>query len=202
MRSFSAWKRRNFYWRETTPLLGSGGFLPPNHLLSPAPLGATAPRPCFAARCAAYRVFSENSQSLFKTFLSFKSTFASFPACFQRSKELSLLPLRNFSVQKYFRAFPCAILAFKSTFIASLARFLRSKVLLSLSRLVFCLQKCFRRFPGVFSAFKNTFTAFPDVFSAFKSTFKTFLAWFRASKELFSFGSNKNQYIKEFLWQK
>ena len=121
---------------------------------------------------------------------------------FYLSKALLRLSRRVFSVQKYFRAFPCAILAFKSTFIASLARFLRSKVLLSLSRLVFCLQKCFRRFPGVFSAFKNTFTAFPNVFSAFKSTFKTFLAWFRASKELFSFGSNKNQYIKEFLWQK
>ena len=33
------------YWRKTTPLLGSGGFLPPNHPLSPAPLGAAAPRP-------------------------------------------------------------------------------------------------------------------------------------------------------------
>ena len=38
-------KAEELYWRETTPLLGSGGFLPPNHPLSPAPLGATAPRP-------------------------------------------------------------------------------------------------------------------------------------------------------------
>lgn len=43
--SFFRLKAEKLYWRETTPLLGSGGFLPPNHLLSPAPLGATAPRP-------------------------------------------------------------------------------------------------------------------------------------------------------------
>ena len=143
MRSFSAWKRRNFYWRETPPLLGSGGFLPPNHLLSPAPLGATAPRPCFVARCAAYRVFSENSQSLFKTFLSFKSTFASFPACFQRSKILSCFSLCNFGFQKYFYCFPGAVSAFKSAFVAFPACFRTSKVLSLLSRRSFGLQKNF-----------------------------------------------------------
>ena len=143
MRSFSAWKRRNFYWRETPPLLGSGGFLPPNHLLSPAPLGATAPRPCFVARCAAYRVFSEHSQSLFKTFLSFKSTFASFPTRFRASKALSLLSRRVFRVQKNFRCFPGVFSAFKSAFVASPVRFQRSKVFLLLSRRDFGLQKHF-----------------------------------------------------------
>ncbi|MBD5433900.1 MAG: hypothetical protein HDR35_06370 [Treponema sp.] len=107
---------------------------------------------------------------------------------FYLSKALLRLSWRVFSVQKNFRCFPCAISAFKNTFVLSLVQFWLSKVLLLLPRCGFCVQKCFCRFPSVFSDFKSSFVAFS--------------AQFRASKELFSFGSNKNQYIKEFLWQK
>ena len=129
MRSFSAWKRRNFYWRETT----------------------------VAVLRTAYRVFSENSQSLFKTFLSFKSTFASFPTRFPRSKILLLLPLHDFMFQKCFCCFPDVFSVFKNTFVACPARFRTSKALSLLSRRVFELQKFFRCFLGAVSGFKRTF---------------------------------------------
>ena len=143
MRSFSAWKRVE-HLGGRKPLYSEAGGLPPiiaglapcfrvffkNSRIFPAPLGAAAPRPCFAARCAAYRVFSENSQSLFKTFLSFKSTFASFPACFLLSKILSLLARHGFGLQKFFCGFPDAISGFKRTFVAFTPSFRASKVLL------------------------------------------------------------------------
>ena len=43
--------KREFFWREDIPLLGSGGFLPPNYLPSPAPLMAAALRTCFVLYC-------------------------------------------------------------------------------------------------------------------------------------------------------
>ncbi|MBD5435128.1 MAG: hypothetical protein HDR36_01195 [Treponema sp.] len=111
-----------------------------------------SPLPNVARQSLAYRVFLRKTRAysiriLSRYFRASKVFSKPHSARFRLSKELLLLSWNVFDLQKYFRAFPCAILAFKSTFIASPARFQRSKA-------------------------------------------------------LFSFGSNKNQYIKEFLWQK
>ncbi len=151
-------------WRETTPLLGSGSirqnaFLPPNHPLSPAPLGAAAPRPVAVLRTA-YRVLSCSHCSHFCTLR------------YQKPSKLAVFTqsARVFVLQKYFRCLPSAFLGFKSTFVASPARFRASKafsrlpqmrfraskVLSRRARRVLGLQKHFRGFPGAFSRFKST----------------------------------------------
>ena len=92
---FPAWKQGNFIWRETTPLLGSGGFLPPDHPLSPAPLGAAAPRPCvrqFATLTASLPSFPAENSRLFLqkiqklAFISAKTFSMSQKSCVRASK--------------------------------------------------------------------------------------------------------------------
>ncbi|MBD5448445.1 MAG: hypothetical protein HDR32_12115, partial [Treponema sp.] len=169
----------------------------------PSPLPSTAwgctPRPV-AARYAAYRVFSENSQSLFKTFLSlqknfrclpceisgFKSIFVAFPACFPRSKVLLRLARRGFALQKHFRGLSGAVSGFKSTFVASPACFQRSKVFSLLAQRIFGLQKHFRGFPDTISGFKSAFVASPAQFRASKALSLLPLRNFRFQKRFFS----------------
>ena len=128
--------------------------------------------PCF-------RVFFENSRLFHSQFVAvfstFKRIFITFSEHFRPSKILLLLPQRSFGVQKNFCAFLDAISTFKRTFAPFLARFHASKVLLRLSLRVFDPQKYFCGSLRLVFCFQKYF---------------------------FQFGSNKNQYIKEFLWQK
>ena len=108
----------------------------------------------------------------------------------------------SFDFQKNFYCFPGTFSTLKSTFVGFPAWFRRSKALLRLPRRNFDFQKNFRAFPGAFSCFKSTFAAVFACFRPSKVLLRFTSACFLLSKELFQFGSNKNQYIKEFLWQK
>ena len=146
---FPAWKRGNFIWREKTPLLGSGGFLPPNHPLSPAPLGAAAPRPCvrrFATRTASLPSFPAENSRLFQQKL------------FQCLKNLVS------GLQKYFRYFPDAFSAFGSAPVAFPAHFCPSGAFPLLSRRIFSLWECSQGFPRTFPGFGSIPTASPACF--------------------------------------
>ncbi|MDE6735933.1 MAG: hypothetical protein K2J50_00345 [Treponemataceae bacterium] len=115
---------------------------------------------------------------------------------------LAPLARHGFVSQKNFRGLPSVFSAFKSAFVAFPACFRVSKVLLRLSRRDFALQKHFRCFPLRVFRVQKHFCGLPGVFPGFKNTFAASPTRFRASKALFSFGSNKNQYIEEFLWQR
>ena len=83
-RLFSCLEAGELYLEGDNPLLGSGGFLPPDHPLSPAPLGAAAPRP---------RVRSHEAIS------PFKRTFVASLGVFWASKVFLLLPRRVFGLR-------------------------------------------------------------------------------------------------------
>ena len=176
---------------EGKPSTSEAGVSPlPNPHPFPARLGVAAPRP--AAGLSPASEFSSKTRGIFVL----QKYFRSLSRC-------------NFGFQKHFCGFPDAILAFKSTFVASLAQFQRSKVFSWLPRRIFRVQKCFCCFPGAVSRFKNTFVAFPACFRASKvlswlsqCNFRFQKRFFLPAPRGFQFGSNKNQYIKEFLWQK
>ena len=176
MRSFSAWKRRNFYWRETTPLLGSGGFLPPKRRKAKPCL------PSFLRKLAVFIqdvfIFQKHFCGFPDVFFAFKRTFAACSVQFQRSKELSLSPWCGFGLQKCFRAFPGAVSCFKSIPTACPGaisafksipktfpvRFWLLGAFPCVSRRVFGFWEHSQDFPGTFSLFGSVPTAFPTHF--------------------------------------
>ena len=133
---FPAWKRGNFIWREKTPLLGSGGFLPPNHPLSPAPLGAAPQDPAFflTQHIFGFRACAHCFPCVFSAFSRVRTAS---PVCFQASGALPK---------------PRA------------ARFRATGALPLLSRRVFSLWECSHGFPRAFPCFGSAPAASPACF--------------------------------------